>query len=101
MKSWQYAITTIMGLACLGLSIAIVAISRNTISLQETIQERQAKLNSGILGPQAQQVTGNILQDMAAIASKDDKMRDLLAKYGFNVKPAQSSNAPAKVKEEK
>jgi len=94
MKLWQYTTTVILGALCVGLSAAIIIISKSNIAIQEEIQGRQQKLNNGVLGQQAQQITGNILQDMAAVAAKNEKMRKLLSKHGYNIPAAQT--APSK-----
>ena len=91
MKLWQYTTTVILGASCVGLSAAIILTSKSNIAIQEEIQGRQQKLNEGVLGQQAQQITGNILQDMAAVAGKNEKMRKLLSKHGYNIPAAQSA----------
>ena len=95
MKLWQYLTTVALGVACVGLSAAIVITAKSNVAMQDTIQARQQKLNTSVLGQQAQQITGTILQDMAATAAKNTKMRDLLAKHGYKVPAAE----PASVKE--
>lgn len=105
MTSLQYKTTIVVGALCLGMSLAIVVTAKKNIALQADIQERSQRLNSGVLGPQAQQITGNILQDMAAVAAKNAKMRDLLAKHGYNVPaapaPESVKKSTPKVQEEK
>ena len=96
MKLWQYTAGVILGVVCVGLSVAIVLTARSNMALQESIQGRQQQLGNSVLGDKAQQITGNILQDMAATASKNEKMRTLLAKHGVNVPAAP---AAASVKE--
>ncbi len=93
MKLWQYTITVVLGALCMGLSAAVILTSKSNITIQEEIQGRQQKLNSGVLGQQAQQITGNILQDMATVAAKNEKMRKLLAQYGYTVPAAPQSPA--------
>ena len=90
------------------MSLAIVVTAKKNITIQGGIQARSQQLNNSVLGPQAQQITGNILQDMAAVAAKDTKMRDLLSKHGYNIPaapaptsaPVKKTTAP-KVQEEK
>lgn len=94
MKAWQFTTTVILGSLCVGLSAAIVLTSKSNMTIQDEIQARQQLLNKSVLGPQAQQITGNILQDMAAVAPKNEKMRTLLAKFGYNIPPAQQMAAP-------
>lgn len=101
MKLWQYVICMGLAITCLGLSIGIVVTARKNMELQDSIQLRQQQLNNSVLGQQAQQIANNILQDMAATAAKNEKMRDLLAKHGYKVPaaPAAASEIePAKPK---
>jgi hypothetical protein len=95
MKSWQYTTTLILGVLCVGLSTAIVIASKSNMSLQDEIQVRQQQLNNSVLGQQARQITDTILQDMATVAAKSERMRLLLSKYGYNIKPAPQA-APKK-----
>lgn len=88
MKSWQYTVSLILGVVSLVLSVSIVGISRSNMAMQDSIQLRQQRLNGSVLAPQAQQIANNVLQDMAATASKNEKMRTLLAKHGYNVPAA-------------
>lgn len=99
MKSWQYGTTVALGAVCAGLSLMIVLTSRSNMRMQEEIQSRQQTLNSGVLGQQAQQITGNILQDMAAVGAKNEKMRTLLSKYGYNIQAAKPEPAVNETKE--
>lgn len=96
MKLWQYLTTVVLGLACAGLSAAIIYTTRSNVTLQEQVQQRQQRLSNSVLGQQAQQITGNILQDMAATAAKNARMRDLLSKYGFTVSAATEPAVPRK-----
>jgi hypothetical protein len=91
MKLWQYTTTVVLSVMCVGLSAAIIITSKSNLAIQEEIQGRQQKLNNGVLGQQAQQITGNILQDMAAVAAKNEKMRKLLSQYGYNIPAAPQS----------
>jgi len=101
MKLWQYTTGIILGVACVGLSITIVIIAKSNMVLQDSIQIRQQQLNNSVLGQQAQQITGNILQDMATTGAKNAKMRELLAKYGYSVPAAPAASSvkePAETK---
>jgi hypothetical protein len=53
------------------------------------VQAQQAIINKGAL---SQQIGANLLRELAAIASTDEKMRDLLEASGYN-----SSMTPAAV----
>lgn len=99
MKLWQYTTSVILGVACAVLSAVIIFTSQRNMTLQETIQNHQQQLNNGVLGEQTQQVANNILQDMAATAASNEKMRSLLSKYGYNI-PSASTPKPTPVKSE-
>ena len=94
MKLWQYTICVILSVACVGLSVGIIFVSQRNTTMQNDIQARQQQLNNSVLGPQAQQITTSIMQDMAAIAAKNDKMRGLLAKHGYNVATPTPESTP-------
>lgn len=93
MKLWQYTTCVVLSTACLGLSAVIIYTSKRNMALQDDIQARQQQLNNSILGQQSQQIANSILQDMAASATKSDKMRALLAKHGYNI-PAAPAVSP-------
>jgi hypothetical protein len=101
MKQWQYTTCVILGVACVALSAVIIYTSQSNITLQNTIQARQQQLNNSVLGEQTQQVANNILQDMAATATGNEKMRSLLAKYGYTVPAASAPEQTPAKKEEK
>lgn len=94
MKQWQYTATVVLGVLCVGLSVAIVIVSRTNMSLQTELQLRQQKLNRSVLGQEVRQITDSILKDMAAVANDNERMRLLLSKYGYTIKPA-AQPAPA------
>lgn len=97
MKVWQYVMMLTLGIACLGLSVASVVLSVATNRVRAEVAAQQAQLNSGILGQQGQQIRGGILQEMAASAGANEKMRKLLERHGYNVQPpAGATNAPAR-----
>lgn len=54
------------------------------------MQAQQVVVNKGAL---SQQITGNLLREMAAAAQTDEKMRQLLADNGYNF-PAQPTPSP-------
>ena len=101
MKLWQYTTCVVLGLTSLGLSIGLIAISKSNVTLQNDIQTRQQQLNNSVLGQQAQQVANSILQDMAATASNNIKMRELLAKHGYNIPGAPPKKSDEKSQEGK
>lgn len=96
MKQWQYTATVVLGVLCVGLSVAIIIASRTNISQQNDIQARQQQLNNSVLSQQARQITDPILQDMATVAAKNERMRLLLSKYGYTPAPKKSDDTPSK-----
>ena len=88
MKAWQFFTVLLLAFLCLGLSVALIFTARANQQLQQDLQDRQAKLNSGILAPQAQQIANNVLQDMGRAAVSNEPMRALLVKYGYTVSAA-------------
>jgi hypothetical protein len=70
------------------MAIAIVVMSALNERTQRDLQARQAALSSGVLGPQGQQIGNAILQDMAAAATTNRPMRELLKTYGYTIQPA-------------
>jgi signal transduction histidine kinase len=82
MKPIQYYITVGIGAVCLILAIVGIWLSRSNQGLQNQLQDQQNEINRGNL---TQQIGTNILRDMGSVALKNDKMKELLGKHGFNV----------------
>lgn len=87
---------------CLVLSIIIFAIGLSNQGLQTEVQKQQAALqaqqeeiNAG--NSISQQIGPALLRDMATSSVKNDKMKALLSKHGYNVqvKDAPASSTPA------
>jgi ribosomal protein S16 len=88
------------------LSIIIFTVGNSNQSLQTEVQKQQLELqkqqeqiNTG--NQISQQVGPNLLRDMATSSVKNEKMKALLAKHGYNVEykppasPAPGASAPA------
>jgi hypothetical protein len=89
-------ITHVLGMLCLGLSVAYVFLAIANQRLQSRIQEQQQILNTGLMGPQGRQIGVSVVQDMTALASKNNRIRDLLERHHYPVpKMATPSNPPA------
>lgn len=99
MKSWQFFVALLLGVVCVALSVATVATARSNQLLQREIQNRQNRLSAGILGPQSQQITTSLLQDMAALAVRSAGLRNLLAKHGYNISVPEKPAATNAVRE--
>lgn len=98
MKLWQYAIALLLGLSCLGLAIALVLAGKDARRLQAELQAQQGQIQSGVLGPQGQQVVGSVLQDLANASITNVALRQLLARHGYSVQaPAETAATNARV----
>ncbi len=85
MKKSQFIwLVSLAGLVAV-LAVVIVTVSVVNERTQRNLQARQAALNSGVLGPQGQQIGNAILQDMASAASTNIEMRALLLRHGYNI----------------
>lgn len=98
MKQTQFYIAVALSAVCLVLSLALIAIGQSgqtaQLDLQKRqneiqieLQQRQAEVNKGAV---SDRVGGAILQDLASVALKNAKIKDLLAKHGYNVTAAPS-----------
>lgn len=95
MKSIHYTIVLLLSGVCFVLSVSLVLTFRLNQNVQAKLQANQQRLNSGILGPQGQQIGNNLLQDMANTATRNVNMRQLLAKYGYQVQPTPEASTNA------
>src|SRR5205823_2101996 len=59
-------------------------------TMQIDIQQRQGEVQRGVV---SNQVGTQILQDLASVALKNSKVKDVLAKHGFNVSAAPATGA--------
>lgn len=105
-----FYISVVASSLCLVLSVIVLAIGSSNQGLQEEIQKKQQALQSQQQALQAQQVEieagaqinqklgPELLRDMAASSVKNEKMKALLAKHGYNVQvkdtPAAGTPAP-------
>ena len=84
---------------CLLLSIIVFAVGLSNQTLQtevqkqqQAIQAQQAEIENG--ARINQEISQGVLKDMATVSLKNDKMKALLAKHGYNVQVAPN-NTPA------
>lgn len=91
----QYFIILLLSIVCVVLSFSLVLTIRVNQRVQVELQANQQRLNSGILGPQGQQIGNNLLQDMANTATRNADMRQLLAKYGYQIEPTTNATPNA------
>jgi DNA-binding protein H-NS len=104
MKPGAYFILLLLAVACVGMTVALILVQHINQKLQVELQARQQMLNQGILGQQAQQISGGVIQDMATAAVKSRGIRVLLEKNGYRASPPRSDgsakNSPVKKQEE-
>ena len=109
-----FYISTVATALCLVLSIVVFAVGGSNRSIQEDIKKQQKGLQDQQKAIQvqqqmlqdqqreidagnqiSQQIGPNLLRDMAAASVKNEKMKALLAKHGYNVAtPAPGTPAP-------
>ncbi len=93
MRQGQYFLILLLSVVCVVLTAGLVIMGQTNMRMQVKLQEQQQKLNQGILGQQAQQISGGVLKDMADVAAESREMRQLLEKHGFQVKPGTAAAA--------
>lgn len=101
MKPTQFYIVVALAAICLVLSISVIALGKSAQSAQMQFQKRQAEIQTEVQGRRAEvdkgamsdQVGGAILQEMAVASLKNDKIKEVLAKNGYNVS-ANASPSP-------
>ena len=116
MKSVTFLLSTIASGLCLVLGIWLFFVSSSNQSLQGDLQKLQQEMQDQqqlVQGKQqqyqvqqgqisegnaiSQQVGPALLRDMAALSVKNEKMKTLLAKHGYNVevKAEEGTSTPA------
>jgi len=91
----------LLAVVCLVLSVALILMEHTNQQMQVQLQVQQQTLNQGILGQQAQQISGGVLQEMAAAAVRSREIRELLEKYGYRVSSPQPKGAATDSSEQK
>jgi Na+-translocating ferredoxin:NAD+ oxidoreductase RnfG subunit len=90
MRRWQFTLLMIVAVACVCLTLVSVVFARQNQKLQAAVQAQQTSINKGAL---SQQIGGNLLREMGAVAQTDDKMKELLKDNGYNLS-SKSSTTP-------
>jgi hypothetical protein len=88
MKQGEYFLVLLMAVFCVVLTGALITMGQANMRMQVRLQEQQQKLNQGILGQQAQQLSAGVLKDMADSAASNEDMRKVIEKHGYRVQPA-------------
>ena len=92
MKAGRYFVVLLLAVVCVVLTVALILMEHTNQQLQVQLQAQQQALNQGILGQQAQQISGGVLQDLADSSVGNSRIRRLLEKHGYRV-PSPSSPA--------
>jgi hypothetical protein len=110
MKPSQFYITLALAAVSLVLSLAVIFQGESSISAQKAFQTRQAEIQTEFQQKQTEvnegntsnQITVSIVKDIAAAAYnpttgavKNEKLKDLLTRYGINV-TVNPQSTPAK-----
>jgi signal transduction histidine kinase len=86
---WQFFLASLLGIACLGLTVAVIFSARTNQKIQADLQAQQIEINKGT---QSQQIGTNLLRDIAVVAGKNDKLKELLARNGFSLTATQTAS---------
>ena len=82
MKPNEVYITGALGALSILLVIAMFTLSQNNQGLTKELQVQQNVINQGRVGEQVGQA---VLRDMASLSLQNPKIKEILAKNGFNV----------------
>lgn len=94
MRTSQFVwLVTLAGITVV-LAFTIVVLSAINDKVQQDLQAQQMAVNNGVLGPQGQQVSAAILQDMAKASTESRDLRMLLKRYGYTIQSGAATNAP-------
>ena len=91
MRQGQYFLILLLSVVCTVLTVGLITMGQINMRMQGKLQAQQQKLNQGILGQQAQQISGGVLKDMADAAASNSEMRRVLEKHGFRVEPSAAA----------
>ncbi|MDD5351171.1 MAG: hypothetical protein PHQ12_13250 [Chthoniobacteraceae bacterium] len=91
MKAPQFYIALALGTLCLILSITTIVLGKNNNNLQRLVQAQQEEINRGNMSLQIRQ---NLLNDMAQMSLKNEKIKQILSNNGWTVS-ANPPGAPA------
>jgi len=85
MKSGHYFTVLFLGVLCLLLCVSVVALAFVNERQQNRLDQRTQELNRGMMGAEAQQISGRVLQDLGAVAQQNAALRMVLAKHGYEI----------------
>lgn len=76
-----------LGAAALVACLALLLLTLANRRTQQQLQAHQLQINNGRV---TQQVTSNVIRDLAPLALRDNEIAALLKKYGFELKAGGS-----------
>jgi len=94
MKSSHYITTLFLGVLSLLLCASVVALAFVNERQQRQIDQRTQELNRGMMGAEAQQISGRVLQDLGAVAQQNAALRQVLAKHGYEMARPPATGLP-------
>jgi hypothetical protein len=97
MKPRGYFLAMLTGASSLALCLGLMVLAHVNESRQLALQARQQQLSRGVLGQEAQQISAQLLQDLAAASTRNPDILDVLTKHGYRVQPpaAAAPSTPA------
>lgn len=94
MKTSHFVWLVVLAGIAVAFAFTIVVMSAVNDRAQQRIQAQQLAISNGVLGPQGQQISAAILQDMANASANNPEMSSLLRRYGYTVQPGATSSVP-------
>lgn len=91
MKAGSYFFLLLLGVACIVLTVGLIAMAYTNQQLQAKLQAQQQALNQGVLGQQGQQISAGVLQDLSDASVDNSDIRQLLEKNGYRVPSSRSA----------
>lgn len=93
MKAASYFTALVLSVLCLILCGGVMTLAFVNERQQERIQLRQQELSRGMMGPEARQISNQVLRDLGAVAQRNAALRRVLAKHGYEVaRPAGAAD---------
>ena len=92
MKAPQFYITVVLSAICLVLSIVAMHLGQTSQDLQTKVQAQQLEVNRGLA---ARQTLQKLVNDMAPVSLKNEKIKQVLARNGLTVSTPTPSPSPA------
>ena len=92
MKAPQFYITVALSAICLILSVILIQYGQSSQDLQAKLQAQQIEINRGAAN---KQVGTKLVNDMAQISLKNEKIKQVLARNGYTVNAPSPTPSPA------